>query len=168
MKIEDYIRDVKDFPKKWIVFKDISPLLASPEAFTEAIKKMAHNISDTHVIVWLDARWFIFWTAIAQYLELPFVMVRKAWKLPYTTFSESYALEYWENTFEIHIDAIEKNQKVTIIDDLLATWWSAYAAWKLIEKAWWEVESIQTLIELSFLEWREKLQSYKVEALISY
>ena len=168
MNLDTYIRDIPDFPQPWIVFKDISPLLSDPKAFEESIELLAKNIWNIDVIVWLDARGFIFWWALAYKLWIPFVPVRKKWKLPYDTISIDYDLEYGKNTFEIHTDAIKKWDKVVIVDDLLATGWTALAACDLVEKLWWSIESIEFVIELSFLQGREKLKDYKINSLLKY
>lgn len=168
MNLENYIRDIPDFPQEGIIFKDISPLLSDPLAFSESIDLLAKNIDNIDVIVWLDARGFIFGWALAYKLWLPFVPVRKKWKLPYDTISIDYDLEYGKNTFEIHTDSIKQWQKVVIIDDLLATGWTALAACKLVEELWWIVESIEFIIELSFLQWSEKLKDYKINSLLKY
>ena len=168
MNLENYIRDIPDFPQEGIIFKDISPLLSDPLAFSESIDLLVKNIDNIDVIVWLDARGFIFGWALAYKLWLPFVPVRKKWKLPYDTISIDYDLEYGKNTFEIHTDAIKQWQKVVIIDDLLATGWTALAACKLVEELWWIVESIEFVIELSFLQGSEKLKDYKINSLLKY
>lgn len=168
INITDYIRDVPDFPKKGIIFKDISPLLENPKAFQESIQQLCENIWDANHIVGLDARWFIFWAAVAHKLWLPFSMVRKVWKLPYTCYSQSYSLEYWENTFEIHTDSLSKNSRVAVIDDLLATWGSIQAACKLAEKTWAKVTSCHFVIELQFLEGRSVLNDIPYFSLLKF
>ena len=125
-------------------------------------------MDNVDVIVWLDARWFIFGWALAYKLNKPFVIVRKAWKLPHKTISVDYELEYWKNTFELHIDAFKKGDKIAIIDDLLATWWTAMAACQLVEKLWWEVDSVNFVINLPFLEWENILKKYEINSLVSY
>ncbi len=169
MNLKKIIREVPDFPKKWINFKDISPILESPEAFCYCIDEICKNIHHVDKIVWLDARWFIFWAAIAHKLQKPFVMIRKTWKLPHKTISESYELEYWNNSFDIHIDSIKDNDKVVIIDDLLATWWTARAAINLIEKLWWEVTSLEFIVMLDFLQADSTiLKWYNINSLTHY
>lgn len=168
MQLTDYIRDVKDFPIEWIVFKDITPLLQNPIAFNETIDRFSQLIKDADVIIWLDARWFLFAWALSYKLSKPLSIVRKKWKLPYDTISVDYELEYANNTFDIHIDAINPWDKVAIIDDLLATWWTALAACQLVEKLWWIVESINVVIDLTFLNWKEKLKNYKVNSIIEF
>jgi len=170
MKIDlkKYIRDVNDFPKDGIIFKDISPLLEAPEAFRFCIKELSQNVWDIDHIVWLDARGFIFWSAVAYELWIPFTMIRKSWKLPYFCYTKSYSLEYWENTFQMHTDSLKKWSKVAIVDDLLATWWSARAAIDLVEEAWSYVHSLHFVIELDFLEWRNNLSTSKIHSLLHY
>ena len=169
MDLKNYIRDVKDFPKKGIIFKDITPLLSSSEAFTYTIDRFIENIGEkAEVIVWLDARGFIFGGVIAYKLWIPFVPIRKKWKLPYETLEESYDLEYGKNEFEIHTDAIKKWQKVAIVDDLLATGGSMKASCNLIEKLGWKIISINFLIELWFLDGGKKLSKYTKNSLIIY
>ncbi len=168
MQLTDYIRDIKDFPIEWIVFKDITPLLQNPLAFNETINRFSSLINDADVIIWLDARWFLFAWALSYKLSKPLSIVRKKWKLPYNTISVDYELEYGRNTFDIHIDAIKPWDKVAIIDDLLATWWTALAACQLVEKLWWIVESVNVVVDLTFLNWKEKLKNYKVNSLIQY
>jgi adenine phosphoribosyltransferase len=101
-------------------------------------------------------------------LGKPLVIVRKAWKLPYKTISVDYELEYWKNTFEMHIDSIKTWDKVAIIDDLLATWWTALWACELVEKLGWIVESVNFVVDLTFLNWKEKLKKYKINSLVEY
>lgn len=168
MKLNEYIRDVKDFPKEWIIFKDITPLLSSPEAFDYVCEKIATQISWVDKIVALDARGFIFGWAIANMLEIPFIPIRKEGKLPWETISVKYDLEYWSNTFEIHKDSINAGEKIAIIDDLLATGGSVTAACQLVEKLWWVVQSLNFVIELWFLWWKEKLNKYEINSLIIY
>lgn len=168
MDLEKYIRDVPDFPQEWIMFKDITPLLSSPEAFSHAIDIFSQHMQWVDVIVWLDARGFIFWWALAYKLGIPFVPVRKKWKLPYKTITQSYSLEYGENTFQVHEDAINPWQQVAMIDDLLATWGSMRAACNLVEQLGGQIHSINFLVELSFLDWQKQLEWYKKNSLIAY
>ncbi len=168
MNISQYIRDVENFPIEWITFKDITPLLQNPEAFEYTINQLSEKIIDADAIIGLDARGFLFAWALAYKLGKPLNVVRKAWKLPYKTISIDYELEYWKNTFELNIDAIKPWQKVAIIDDLLATGWTARAACNLVEKLWWIVHSINFVIELDFLEWRSKLSKYTINSLLNY
>lgn len=168
MELKNYIRDVENFPIEWIVFKDITPLLQNPVAFNETIDRFSKLISDSDVIVWLDARGFLFAWALAYKLNKPLVIVRKSWKLPYKTISIDYELEYWKNTFDLHIDSIKSWQKVAIIDDLLATWWTALAACQLVEKLWWIVDSVNFVVDLTFLDWKKKLKNYKINSILEY
>ena len=168
MDLNKYIREVKDFPIKWINFKDISTLLQNTEAYSYIIDKISEKIKDVDVIVWLDARGFIFAGALSYKLWKPLVIVRKFWKLPYKTISVDYELEYWKNTFELNIDAIKNGQKVAIIDDLLATWWTALASCQLVEKLWWIIHSVNFIINLKDLWWENKLKEYKINSLLDY
>jgi adenine phosphoribosyltransferase len=168
MNYKKYIREIIDFPQKWINFKDITPLLQNPEIFKKIIDDFSENIKWVDVIVWLDARWFIFGWALAYKLNKPFVIVRKNWKLPYETVSVEYELEYWKNIFELHTDSIKKWDTVAIIDDLLATWWTAKAACELVEKLWWKIDSLNFVINLSFLPWEKILKDYKINSLVNY
>lgn len=168
MNLTNYIRDVADFPKPGIVFKDITPLLGNPEAFCSSIDQFCECISGAEVVVALDARGFIFGAAVAEKLKIPFVPVRKKGKLPYTTFSQSYQLEYGENTFEIHSDAFVAGTKVAMIDDLLATGGSMKAACQLVEKLGGQIISINFLIELGFLQSETYLEKYPKHSLITY
>lgn len=168
MNLENYIRDIKDFPKEWIFFKDISPALQTPEAFNYIIDEFAKNIWKVDAIVWLDARGFIFGWALSYKLWIPFIPIRKKWKLPYDTISVDYELEYWKNTFDIHIDAINKGDRVAIVDDLLATGWTAKASVELIERLGWIVNSLHFVINLDFLNWKDKLKWYKINSLLKY
>ena len=166
MNLENFIKDVVDFPKPGIIFKDISPLLANPEAFKSSVDAMAKNIIECDVIVGLDARWFLFAWALSYALEKPLVLVRKKWKLPDESISIDYDLEYGSNSFEIHKNAIKSWDKVAVIDDLLATGWTALAACELIEKLGWEISSIEFIVELEFLHWKEKLNKYTINSLL--
>jgi len=168
MNLTDYIRDVPDFPQEWIVFKDITPLLLAPEAFSYTIDEFAKNMIWADVIIGLDARGFILWGAVAYKLGIPFVPVRKKWKLPHEAISQSYSLEYGTNTFEIHADGIQPWQKVALIDDLLATGWSMRAACDLVEKLGGYIVSINFLVELAFLWGSGCLDGYEKHSLITY
>ena len=168
MNLKNYIPEIKDFPKKGIDFKDISKILETPDVLDFVVEEFAKNLWDVDKIIWLDARWFIFWSLVAYKMRLPFVMLRKKWKLPWKCESISYDLEYWSNTFEIQKNAIKKWEKIAIIDDLLATWWSAKACADLVEKLWWIVESLNFVIELWFLNWRENFWNKKIFSLVRY
>lgn len=171
--LKDYIKSVENFPKKWIDFKDISPLLKNRKAMKNMVFEMAEKCRWADVIAGLDARWFLFGEAIASLLEKPFVMIRKAGKLPWETVWVKYWLEYWNDEIEIQVWAIKEGQKVALIDDLLATWWTMKAASKLVEQVGGIVESIVFAIsldeeELVNMPERQKLNDYKVESILKY
>jgi adenine phosphoribosyltransferase len=173
IQLEDHIASYSDFPKPWILFRDISPLLAHPEALRYAWYEMARHAQDADVIAGLDARGFIFGTLVAQILEKPFVMIRKKGKLPGSTVGTDYALEYGNNSIEIQKNAIKPGQKVALVDDLLATGGTLEAAASLIEKVGWSVESLLCLIALDepFLRdqpSRKNLEKYKIESILHY
>lgn len=162
------IRDVPDFPLPGIVFKDVTPVLSDPAAFAEVCKLLAEDAKakGAEVIVGIESRGFIFGVPVALELGLPFVMARKLGKLPYDRISEEYALEYGTNTVEMHVDAIQPDQKAYIVDDLLATGGTAAAAVRLIERLKGKVCGFGCLIELGFLQGRENLLGYDITALI--
>lgn len=164
------VRDIPDFPKKGIIFKDITPILKDPEAFQFAIDELAELLKGTRPdqIVGIESRGFIFSPILAYKLKAGFVPVRKRGKLPFKTLRVAYALEYGEAEIEIHEDAILKGMKVAVIDDLLATGGTAQAAVRLVEKLGGEVVAVGFLVELGFLKGREKLSGYNVFSLIQY
>lgn len=166
--IQKTVRDIPDFPQPGILFKDITPVLANPDIFNQSIELMADKLRPEKIdkIVGLDARGFIFGSALALKLGIGFIPVRKPGKLPAATISESYELEYGSNTLEIHQDALQKNERVAVIDDLLATGGTAEASGKLIEQLGAEVISYNFFMEISFLKGSEKLQNAKVNSLI--
>lgn len=158
-EVKNVIRDVHDFPKKGIVFKDITTLLSNPDLnkkVQEAFIKEADKL-DADVIVGIDSRGFLYGNTIASKLGIPFVPVRKKGKLPYKTIHSSYQLEYGEAVLEIHTDAISKGQKVLIHDDLLATGGTAYATSELVERLGGEIVGFSFIIDLSFLNGADKL-----------
>jgi adenine phosphoribosyltransferase len=162
------IRDVKDFPKKGIIFKDITPILKSEQLFSEVIDIIAaryeNNKPDSFVAI--ESRGFLFASALAYKLKCGLVPVRKKGKLPYKAIEESYALEYGMATIEIHEDAIARGEKVVIVDDLLATGGTAGAAARLIEKLGGRIEAFEFVIELGFLKGRANLAKYDVNSII--
>ncbi len=164
------IRDVPDFPEKGIVFKDITPILASSSLFRSSIECLVSQHRDRKIdaVVGIDARGFIFAGAVACNLGIGFIPVRKKGKLPYQTESVAYDLEYGKGELEIHIDALKKGGRVIIVDDLLATGGTALAAAKLIEKIGGHVMGINFLIELTYLDGRKKLNNYQVTSTIQY
>jgi len=168
MNINEYIRDIPDFPEEWIMFKDITPLLGNPKAFQKTINVMAEAISDCDVIVSLDARGFIFASALAYKLGKPLQIIRKKWKLPAETISQGYDLEYGKNVLEIHRDAIKEGQKVVMVDDVLATGGTMKAACQLVEWLWGVIEKNIFLMKLNFLEWENVLQEYTNISLLEY
>jgi adenine phosphoribosyltransferase len=170
MDFTSYIRDIKDFPKKGIVFKDITPLLKDAKAFNAATDELLQLVGDKPVdkVVGMESRGFFFAPLLATKLGAGFVPVRKAGKLPYKTLSESYSLEYGEDKLEIHSDAIEKGERVLIHDDVLATGGTAEAVCKLVEKMGGEIVQCNFLIELDFLNGREKLKGFQVKSLLHY
>jgi adenine phosphoribosyltransferase len=170
MELEKIIRDVPDFPKQGIIFKDITTLLQDGEAFRRALNLMLKKYLDAKIdkVVGIEARGFIFGGVLAYKLGCGFVPARKPGKLPYLTIREEYTLEYGSNALEIHEDSIKPGEKVLIVDDLLATGGTALATAKLAEKLGGEVVGIEFLIELGFLNGRVKLAKYPVSSLITY
>jgi len=170
MNFAQHIRSVPDFPKKGIVFRDITTLLKNPRAFSAAVDALADhfNNSGANIIVGPESRGFIFGAALAYKMKLSFVPVRKPGKLPAETVSETYLLEYGSDTIEMHKDAVKSGDKVLLIDDLLATGGTMEAACRLVEKLGGIIVGIGFLIELSFLPGREKLRKYPVFTLIDY
>jgi adenine phosphoribosyltransferase len=167
--LRDYIRSVPDFPKPGIDFKDITPLLQHPSAFQNVIGQMQRRWQGTAgAIAALDARGFIFGSALAHTLKLPFIPIRKKGKLPFSTASVSYGLEYGEDTVEIHTDACAPGARVLIVDDLLATGGTAGAAARLIRKINGEVVGYAFVIELTALQGRSKLGDYPIQSIITY
>lgn len=160
------IRDIPDFPKPGIIFKDLTPILADPRLFRGAVGILADALKDKNItrIAAIDARGFLFGAALSERLKIGLVPIRKKGKLPYKTYEESYDLEYGSNTIAIHQDAFQPGDRVALVDDLLATGGTAAAAVRLIEKAGGKVESVLFLVELSFLKGREKLGNHPVFA----
>ena len=170
IEIKDFIRDIPDFPKPGILFKDITPLLKSPDALTETFKQLAAPFHDSgiDVVAGTESRGFMFGIGVAQALGVGFVPIRKKGKLPAETYSESYDLEYGTDTLEIHQDAITKGQKVLLVDDLLATGGTMSATAKLVQSCGGEVVSCAFVIELSFLSGAEALTGLNTHSLIQY
>ena len=170
MDLKEKIRNIQDFPKPGIGFKDITTLLQDGAAFRAAIDTIAENLKDkkVDVIVGPEARGFIMGAPLAYAMGAGFVPIRKPGKLPGETVSYEYDLEYGTDKIEMHKDGIKKGQRVAIVDDLLATGGTAEAAVKLIESLGGEVVSIQFLIELEFLNGREKFEGYNVDSIITY
>lgn len=168
--LKSKIREVPDWPKKGVSFKDITTLLKDKEAFIYVIDKLAEpylkNMPD--IIVGIDARGFLLSSGVAYKLKKGLAIIRKEGKLPYKTIKQEYTLEYATNVFEIHEDAISVGQKVAIIDDVLATGGTMEATCRLIEKLGGKVIGISFLIELDYLKGREKLKDYKINSLLHY
>ncbi len=164
-KVKTAIRDVHDYPKKGIIFKDITTLLNKGTLFAEVIDYFAEKYKDVDFICGIESRGFIFGSALAYALKKGFVPIRKKGKLPYTTISEKYALEYGFDEIEMHIDAFEgvENPKVLLIDDLIATGGTAKAAVNLIQKAGGNIKASAFLIELTFLDGAENLKNMGIE-----
>ncbi len=170
MNLRDLIRDVPNFPKEGIVFKDITTLTRDPAGLRESIDQIVKQYADAEIdiVVGIEARGFIFGGAIAYLLNAGFVPARKQGKLPAETVRAEYELEYGTDAIEIHRDAISKGQRVLIVDDLLATGGTAAAAVELVEKLEGELVGIAFLIDLTFLNGREKLQGRKITSLVDY
>jgi adenine phosphoribosyltransferase len=170
IELKKYIREVPDWPKKGILFRDITPLLGEAKAFSAAVDAMAADYVGAGIqyVVGVEARGFIFGSAVAAKLNAGFVPVRKKGKLPYKTESITYDLEYGTNAVEVHKDAIPAGAKVLMVDDLLATGGTIEAACKLIERIGGRIEGVVFLIELTELHGINKLAGYKVKSLIRY
>ena len=164
------VRNIPDFPKKGILFRDITPLLKDPKSLREVIARLAKSLKGKKVsaVVGIESRGFIFGTALATKLGVGFVPIRKKGKLPWKTKSIACTLEYGEEILEIHQDAVKRGEKVVIVDDLLATGGTAAAAVKLVEAIGGKVAKIAFVIELGFLKGRENLKKHDVFSLIQY
>lgn len=168
--IEAAIRNVPDFPKPGIQFKDITPVLADGRLFSGVMDLMLEGVKPGSVdkIVGIDARGFIFGAAAAVKMGVGFVPVRKKGKLPWATHEQSYDLEYGSNTMAIHIDAVHPGERVLLLDDLLATGGTAAATVKLLEKLGAKIVGLNFLIELKFLDGRARLADFPVRSLVAY
>jgi adenine phosphoribosyltransferase len=168
--LKRYIRDIADWPKKGILFRDITPLLLNPKAFAAAVDALIADFTEMGIeyVAAVEARGFIFGSAVAEKLDAGFVPIRKKGKLPWQTESITYDLEYGTDTLEVHSDAVESGGKVLMVDDLLATGGTMAAACELIEKIGGTVAGIAFLIELVGLQGREKIADYNVTSIISY
>lgn len=170
MKLESYIRDIPDFPKPGIVFKDITPLLKDKDAFEYLINMIAEKYKNNEIkyICGIESRGFIFGAALALKMGIGFIPIRKKGKLPHETVTKEYSLEYGSDCIEIHKDAITKNDKVLLIDDLIATGGTAEAAVELLKMVGADVEAIVFIIELLFLKGIEKFDKSKVFTVLKY
>ena len=170
MLLQNYIRDIKGFPKEGILFKDITPLLIDPLASQECLKLLVSTLKHKKInkVVGVESRGFFFGTLIAQELKAGFVPVRKPNKLPYETISATYELEYGSDTLEIHIEAIQKGDRVLIHDDVLATGGTIKAVCELVERLGGEIVQCNFIMELSFLNGRGKIKEQEIFAAITY
>jgi len=165
-----FIRDIPDFPKKGILFKDITTLLKDGSAYRQAIDQLTDRVRayDADVVVGMESRGFIFAAPIAYLLGLGFVLVRKLGKLPGPVVSAEYDLEYGTNTLELHADGISPGQRALVVDDLLATGGTVAATIHLVEQLRGEVSAVAFLVELTALDGRSRLDGYNVESLIQF
>lgn len=168
--IRNAIRDIPDFPKPGIIFKDITPVLADGRLFREAVSRLCQPHESTRVdkVVGIDARGFIFGAAVADRIGAGFIPVRKKGKLPWRTRRTSYSLEYGESHIELHEDAVKAGESVLIVDDLLATGGTAAAAVKLVAESGASIIGLSVLVELSFLNGRGQLPGTQVWSVVSY
>ncbi len=169
-RLRNKIRDIPDFPKPGIIFKDITPLVKDPAALRLTVHQLLHPFLDRDItaVAGMEARGFIFGSLVAWELGIPFIPLRKPGKLPYDVQSVSYDLEYGSAELEVHIDAVDSSDKVLLIDDLLATGGTAKASCELIEKLGATVVACAFVVELDFLQGREKLENYEVHSLLHY
>ena len=169
--LKSVIRDIPNFPKEGIIFKDITPLLSNPTSFKKAIDTLKARYEDKRIdqVVGVEARGFIFASALAYALDCGVVMVRKPGKLPYKTYKKTYSLEYGEDSIEVHQDAFEKGQNIVIIDDVLATGGTLAACVELVSKNF-EVDLVEVgfLIELDFLNGRQKLGNIPIYSMMHF
>jgi adenine phosphoribosyltransferase len=168
--LKEYIRDIPDFPKRGVSFKDITPLLADKKAFTYTIDAIAHQFDrdDIDKVLGIEARGFMVAAPLAYRFTAGLIPVRKKGKLPWEVESETYDLEYGTDALEIHKDAISEGERILIVDDVLATGGTALATAKLTERCGGKVAGIAMIMELSFLGGRERLTDYELFSLIAY
>ena len=170
MNLKDYIRDISDFPRPGILFRDITPLLKDSDAFREAVDRFARQYEsrDLDVIIGIESRGFLLAAPLAYRLGKPLVPVRKEGKLPFETNRMTYALEYGSDAVEVHTDAVSGGQRVLIVDDLLATGGTMAAATRLVEVTGGQVAGIAVLVELTDLNGRGRLRGYDTFSLIEF
>ncbi len=170
MDLSKYIRDIADFPKPGILFKDITPLLAAPEAFQEAIDVLAGHYQARlpDAVSAAEARGFLVAAPLALRFKVPLIPLRKPGKLPYRTYSLSYELEYGSAELQVHVDGFSKGARVLVVDDLLATGGTLAAGCKLVEQAGAHVAGCAVLVELTFLDGRKKLEPHEIFSVIRY
>ncbi|MDG2150508.1 MAG: adenine phosphoribosyltransferase [Planctomycetota bacterium] len=168
--IENFIRDIPDFPKPGITFKDITPLLGDAKAFRASIDQLAESLAGLpcDAIVGIESRGFLFGAALALVMDVGFVPIRKPGKLPHDTVSREYSLEYGTDTVEMHRDGVQSGQSLIIIDDLIATGGTATAACELVEDVGAKVSALGFIIALDFIPWRDRLGDREVRALLRY
>jgi adenine phosphoribosyltransferase len=168
--LKEHIRDIPDFPHPGVLFKDITPLLAHKKAFTYMIDAIAHQFDSDEIdkVLGIEARGFMVAAPLAYRFTAGLIPVRKMGKLPWEVEAESYSLEYGDDQLEIHRDAIEPGERILVIDDVLATGGTARATARLTERLGGKVAGIATIMELSFLNGREKLTGYELFSLITY
>lgn len=168
--IRPLLRDIPDFPRKGIVFKDITPLLQNPKAFSAAVDAVVGHFSKERIdcVCAIESRGFLFGAPIALKIGVPFAPLRKKGKLPAKTLSVAYALEYGEDAIEIHADAFAKGARVLIVDDLLATGGSMSAACALVKKLGGQIAGCAFVVELTFLKGRERLKDYEIFSIVDY
>lgn len=162
------IRDVPDFPRKGIVFKDITPLLLDAKGLAAALRRMAALVERPEAVVAIESRGFVFGTGLALHWRVPLIPARKFGKLPGKTMHQKYALEYGEDSLEMHADALRPGQRTVIVDDLLATGGTAAATVRLVEQLEARVDALVFLIELRGLGGRKRLAGYPVESLMAF
>src|ERR687895_1873009 len=168
--LKDHIRDIPDFPKPGVVFKDITPLLADKKAFSYTIDAIAHQFDRDEIdkVLGIEARGFMIAAPLAYRFTAGLIPVRKKGKLPWQVETEEYALEYGSDHLEVHRDAIVEGERILVVDDVLATGGTARATARLTERCGGKVAGIATIMELSFLAGRERLAGYEFFSLISY
>ena len=169
-RLRGSIRDIPDFPKPGILFKDITPALLDPDLFRQTVRALAEwtRNKGAEKVVGVDARGFLFAGAVADRLGLGLIPVRKPGKLPFQTVSESYDLEYGVNTLELHTDAIAPGERIVVVDDLLATGGTVEAAVRLVEALGGSIAGLAFVVELGFLDGRARLEGYETMSLVSY
>ena len=170
MELKEYVREIPDFPRPGILFRDITPLLKSPEAYGHVIDTFGKRYAGQHIdlVIGIEARGFLFAAPLALRLGKPFVLVRKEGKLPSETHSVKYALEYGDSAVEVHTDAIAPGQRVLVLDDLLATGGTMAASARLVETAGGQVAGLVVVVELVELSGRDRLRGYDVYSMVQY